>query len=82
MAIVNAYMVSPNDIKPDDVMLFVIKAIVMYDGTYRLYQCPYDGPTSKYGLPQGARVSAGYERGIAQAIFPSLALVAEPDLQR
>ena len=71
--IVNAYTINPGDIQQGDTMMFVVKAIVVAPGRYRIYRCPYEG----YYIPQGLRVVP--EDVVAQAIFPSLAQVAEPD---
>jgi hypothetical protein len=72
--VVNAYTINPRDIKPGDVMLFVIKAMVGHDGTYRLYRCRFEG----YDMPQGDRLY-GDEAAVCKAVFPSLAAVAKPD---
>lgn len=73
MRVVNAYTVRPCDIWTGDVMLLVIKAMVVRPGVYRLYRCVYWGDD----VPEGARVPN--EEQVAKALFPSLALVAEPD---
>ena len=60
-------------------MLFVVKAMVVRDGVYRLYRCPYPprfaGGDSK--IPQGSRMAN--EREVCEALFPTLATVTEPD---
>ena len=71
--IVNAYTVSPAQIKKGDVMLFTIKAVVVRPGVYRLYRCPYSGD----GIPQGQRILN--EGMVCQELFPSLSNVAKPD---
>lgn len=70
--IVNAYTINPDDIQPGDIMMFVVKAMVVFPGHYQIYRCPYEGSD----VPQGDRITL--EGEVAQAIFPSLALVAEP----
>jgi len=78
MRLVNAYTVRPDDIRIRDVMLTIVKAMVVRPGIYRLYRCPYP-PTLLYNkeIPQGSRISN--EQEVCQALFPSLAAVAEPD---
>lgn len=71
--IVNAYTINPGDIQSGDVMMFVVKAMVVAPGRYRIYRCLYEPDD----VPQGDRVTL--EDEVARAIFPSLALVAEPD---
>lgn len=80
MRLVNAYTVNPADIEAGDVMLFVVKALVVRPGVYRLYRCAYPpvlivGDDDK--IPQGSRIVN--EREVCEALFPSLAMVAEPD---
>lgn len=79
--VINAYTVRPTEIQPGDVMLFVIKAMVVRPGVYRIYRCSYDEAMSMAGsgeLPQGSRISN--ERIVCEALFPTLAAIAEPDL--
>ena len=71
--VVNAYTISPDQIQHGDVMMFVIKAMVVAPGVYRLYRCLYAGKS----ILQGSRISD--EEAVCKALFPSLALVAEPD---
>lgn len=73
MRVVNAYTINPQDIKEGDVMLFVVKAMVVRPGVYRIYRCKYTGED----IPQGVRVT--HEAEVANAFFPSLAKVARPD---
>ena len=73
MRVVDAYEISPSDIRPGDVMMFVVKAMVGHDGTYRIYRCRYNGSD----VPQGSRIL--HEKEVAQDIFPSLAQAATPD---
>ena len=89
--VVNAYTVSPSNIQPGDVMLFIVKAMVVREGAYRIYRCPFDWSvdprsTARFAvplgtplesLPQGSRILN--ERKVCEALFPSLAAVAEPD---
>lgn len=77
MEVVNAYTVSPSDIKQGDVMLFVVKAMVTREGWYRLYRCEYTGSTDLDDIPQGSRILN--EKEVCEALFPSLAQVAEPE---
>jgi hypothetical protein len=65
--IVNAYTVISSELRPGDTMLFVLKAIVMRDGRYRIYRCPYEAHGD---IPQGSRVYD--ETAVAEAIFPVL----------
>lgn len=78
MRLVSAYSIQPDEIEAGDVMLFIVKAMVVRPGKYRLYRCPYP-PTLLYNeeIPQGSRIVN--EREVCEALFPSLALVAEPD---
>lgn len=78
MTLVNAYTVGPDDIKAGDVMLFVVKAMVVRLGVYRLYRCPFEGYLSEE-VPQGARIGGGDEQKVCEALFPSLAAVAVAD---
>lgn len=72
MRVVNAYSISPDDIQSGDVMMFVVKAMMVRPRVYRLYRYVYEGE-----VPQGSRILD--EKEVSKAIFPSLALVAEPD---
>jgi hypothetical protein len=72
--IVNAYTISPNEIKAGDVMLFVVKAMVVRPGEYRLYRCKFESED----IPQGDRIYTN-EDEVCEALFPSLAYVAEAD---
>lgn len=60
-------------------MLFVVKAMVVRPGVYRLYRCAPYSHVSSYGkkIPQGSRVVN--EQEVCQALFPSLSMVAVPD---
>ena len=73
MRVINAYSAQPDDIEPGDIMLFVVKAIMTQQGKYRLYRCFYEG----LNVPQGSRIVN--EREVCEALFSSLATVAEPD---
>ena len=72
--VVDAYTISPGEIRQGDIMVFVVKAIVVRDGVYRLYRCQFDGDD----VPQGARVYVD-EAAVCRALFPTLANVAEAD---
>lgn len=81
MRLVNAYTIPSNEIETGDVMLFIMKALVVRPGVYRLYRCSYPpvlvvGDDSK--IPEGSRIA--HERKVCEALFPSLAAVAEPDV--
>jgi len=65
MTVKNFY--TANTAEPGDVFLVVIKAMVQYDGTYRLYRCPYEGND----VPQGDRLYKD-EQIVAEALFPIL----------
>lgn len=73
MRVVDAVRIWPADIQVGDVMLFVVKAMVVGPGLYRLYRCKFEGES----LPQGSRVLN--EKAVCEELFPSLALVAVPD---
>ena len=79
VAVVNAYSVVPNEIKPGDEMLFVVKAVVSWkdeDGCprYRIYKCPWEG--AEQDIPQGSHVSD--HKAACKMFFPSLAAVGKP----
>ena len=82
MTIKNAYTVIPGEIEPGDEFIFIIKAMVQHDGTFKVYRClwtpkdhnPYDGEidyslVSEYEKPQGQQV---YNDSISESIFPAL----------
>lgn len=71
---VDAYTIAPRDIREGDVMMFVVKAMVVARGLYRIYRCPFFGKD----VPQGSRLLN--EEGVCEELFPSLARVAKPDL--
>lgn len=49
---------SANDVKPGDVFVVTVKVMVQYNGTYRLYRCPYpDADVGEDGTPQGDLLS-------------------------
>lgn len=78
MKLVNAYTVCPDEIEPGDVMLFVIKAMVVRPGVYRLYRCHYPYVIENdEDVPQGNRIFN--EQEVCEALFPTLAQVAKPD---
>lgn len=76
MRLVNAYTILPDAIQTGDVMLFTVKALVVRPGIYRLYRCTFQGHASEE-VPQGSRIIN--EREVCETLFPTLALVAEPD---
>ena len=43
-----------NDALPGDIFMVVVKATVQYDGSFRLYRCPWQG--WEEDIPQGDRV--------------------------
>ena len=79
--LVDAYTIRPGDIEAGDVMLHVVKALVVRPGFYRLYccLCPCAFADADMGIPQGTRIVN--EREVCEALFPSLAMVAEPDYE-
>jgi len=66
MPVKNFY--TANTAEPGDVFLVVIKATVQYDGTYRLYRCPYEGND----VPQGDPIYNGTDNDLGEVIFPIL----------
>jgi len=78
MRLIGAYTIHPDEIEAGDVMLSIVKAMVVRPGAYRLYRCSYPA-TLLYGdeIPQGTRITN--ERETCEALFPTLAQVAEPD---
>jgi hypothetical protein len=90
MPIKNFY--SANTAKPGDIFLVIIKAVVQYNGTYRLYRCPVD----ELYEPDGDRVNGrdywdlhtddediepcSSEQIVAESIFPVLRTTKGPDL--
>ena len=73
MAVKNFY--TANTAAPEDVFLVVIKATIQYDGTYRLYRCPYEGSN----IPQGDRLYTESDY-VGEVIFPILAVSKGQDL--
>jgi hypothetical protein len=73
MTIKNFY--TATTIEPGDVFLVTIKAMVQYDGSYRLYRCP---AVRIGGEPQGDRLYKD-EQVVAEAIFPILQIANGPD---
>ena len=81
MRVKNAYTESHEDVEPGDQFLFVLKAIVTHEGTYRVYRCPWQpGVRLLYesidpqeipdeDIPQGGRV---YGDSIELDVFPIL----------
>jgi hypothetical protein len=63
MKVKNFY--TANSAEPGDVFLVVLKATIQYDGTYRLYRCPYEGDD----IPEGDRL---YAQHAGEEIFPVL----------
>lgn len=53
MKIKNFY--TATSVEPGDVFVVTVKAMIQYDGTFKLYRCPY--PTPEYeDEPQGDRL--------------------------
>jgi hypothetical protein len=77
MKLINAYTVQPNKIESGDVALFIVKAMMVRQGVYRLYCCRYPATPGGDEIPQGSRMIN--EQEVCQALFPSLAMVASPD---
>jgi len=68
MPVKNFY--TANTAEPGDVFLVVIKATVQYDGTYRLYRCPYEGND----VPEGDPIYNDHDYDLAEVIFPVLVM--------
>ena len=68
MTLKNAYTIKPYDVQPGDEFLSVIKAIVQWDGTYKIYRCAWEG--SEAEIPQGSIIYNSEE--VAKSIFPVL----------
>ena len=64
--------------EPGDVFLVVIKATVQYDGTYRLYRCPYECKADD--IPQGDRLYNDTDNDLGEVIFPILVVSKGQDL--
>ena len=77
MGLINAYTIRPYEIKSGDVALFIVKAMVVRTGAYRLYRCRYPVAPDSNEIPQGDRMVN--EEEVCQALFPSLAMIAKPD---
>lgn len=77
MRVVNAYSILPDEIQAGDVLLFTVKAMVVRPGFYRIYRCSCN---SGEDIPQGSRLPPEQERAVCKVLFPSLALVADPDI--
>ena len=75
--IINAYTVDPMTIGEGDVALCAVKVMMVRQGFYRLYRCQYM-PDGGGELPQGSRIFKNV-RETCEALFPSVAAVAEPD---
>lgn len=75
--LVNAHTVRPGDIEAGDVMLYIVKALVVRPGVYRLYRCAYPLALVDAEIPQGSHIVN--QREVCEALFPSLSMVAEPD---
>lgn len=79
MELVNAYTVTPDTIKPGDVMCFVVKAMVNWQDDegkmrYRVYRCPWEGDLED--VPAGSQVFD--MEATCREFFPSLAAVGRP----
>lgn len=71
--LVNPYTIRYDEIKEGDVMVYIVKAMVVRPGIYRLYKCHYDGST----IPQGNRIL--HDEDVCQELFPTLYSVAHYD---
>lgn len=72
----NFYSVKPNELKEGDVLICLITAHIMHDGSVRVYRCPYpNAQISDDGIPQGNKV--GDENSTIKDIFPVLAWYME-----
>jgi hypothetical protein len=72
MTIKNFY--TATSAEPGDVFLVTIKAMVQYDGSYRLYRCPYKGDD----MPQGDRLYTDSD-DLGEVIFPILVVSSGQD---
>ena len=70
MTVKNFY--TANTAEPGDVFLVVIKATVQYDGSYRLYRCPYEGDSHR--IPAGDRLYNDTDNDLGEVIFPILVM--------
>ena len=68
--------VQPDDIKPGNIMVCIVKAVVGPGGKFRLYQVDIEEDDC---VPQGSRLSGDDELAVCRSLFPSLAQVAVPD---
>jgi len=82
MPIKNFY--TENEAKPGDVFVVTVKVMVQYDGTLRIYRCPWPDAEIGYdGTPQGDELyasSAGYKnlRITAETLMPILKTASGP----
>jgi hypothetical protein len=72
--VVNAYTISPDDIRQGDIALFTVKLVMVREGFYRIYRCEYDTSTK---VPQGSRIAN--EKEVCEALFPFFVKVVKPD---
>lgn len=54
MKIKNFY--TATSVEPGDVFVVTVKAMIQYDGTFKLYRCPYPTPEYEREEPQGDRL--------------------------
>lgn len=74
--IVDHKTVRPDDLRPGNILVCIVKAVVGPGGTFRLYQADIEEGDC---VPQGSRLSGKDELAAARCLFPSLTQVATPD---
>lgn len=73
MPIKSVVNTSPSDIGGGDVFIVTVAFHVMFDGSIRIYRCPYPDPEiSEDGVPQGDGVLEEYTDVLCQALVPVL----------
>jgi len=80
MPLKNFYTAST--VKPGDIYCVTIKVMVQYDGTYRVYRCPWpDAEIGEDGSPQGDSLllPSSEMRKVVKALMPIVATMSRPD---
>lgn len=80
MPIKNFY--TEHEAKPGDVFVVTVKVMVQYDGTYKIYRCPWPDAEIGYdGTPQGDQLYAGHDnlKTMAKTLMPILQTAVGPD---
>lgn len=73
MPIKNFY--TANSVEPEDVFVVTVKVMIQYDGTYKIYRCPWpNAGIGEDGTPQGDRLygSADKLETMAETLMPVL----------